>query len=583
MNAGSRMVTSLGPSVGRLLRLQVRISIRSFQRARPRQKAATIVLGLVALALLAGAFVASDALLGFLRSPGLASSLNLTGLVGLLPGLILSSAFVAILLTGFGVLLQGLYLAQDMDFLLSAPVPIRAVFVSKTLQAILPNFGLIALFGLPVLFGMGAAQGYRLPFYPMVILVLIALALAAGGVSSLAVMLVVHVVPPRRVAELLAFLGVVVSLLCSQSGQFASRLRIGSGQASQALSLAARFNSPWSPLAWAGRGLVNFGQGDWFPGTVQLVLFLGICSGVFLLAIVTAERLYISGWAGIQAGTRARRPASASLAPHPASGAGARKKISLLPSPIRAIVVKDAQVLRRDLRNMGQLVTPLIVGMVYAVMLVTRTGTEGPVISSAPSWLSQATHTLWLYANVAISVFVAWTLALRLSLMGISQEGRSYWLLKSSPVSAAQLLVSKFLVGFLPSLALGEVLLLVVSVLGHAGAGPLLFGVLAVGFVLAGNTGLALALGVTGANLTWEDPRHMVSGVQGCLGTLACSVYLAVTLGLFLGAPAVLPLLRVGPVVAQILGLLLGGVVAISCTVLPLLLVLPRVSMVGEA
>ena len=56
---------------------------------------------------------------------------------------VLGGAFLGILLTSFGVLLQALYLAGDMDFLLSAPIPMRAVFLTKLLQAILPNFGLM--------------------------------------------------------------------------------------------------------------------------------------------------------------------------------------------------------------------------------------------------------------------------------------------------------------------------------------------------------------------------------------------------------------------------------------------------------
>ena len=553
-----------------------------FRHARRRQKVATLALGGVVLALLVGAFVASDALLSFLRSPELPADLNVAALIELMPSLVLSSAFLAVLLTGFGVLLQGLYLARDMDFLLSAPVPVRAVFLSKMLQAILPNFGLTALFALPVLFGLGASQAYRASFFPLVGLVLVALALAAGGLSSLVVMAVVHLVPARRVAEVLAFLGAVLSLLCSQSGQLANRLNLGPRQASQALTLAARFNSPWSPLAWAARGLVNLGQGKWLPASGYLLPYFGLCSGVFLLSLWSAERLYLGGWAGIQVGSRARRRASGArvtgspLLPSP------RKAMGLLPSSIRAVLGKDFLVLRRDLRNMAQLVTPLMIGVVYAVMLVSGGGNSGPEGGPIPAWLAQAAQNLRLYGNVGISLFVGWVLASRLSLMGISQEGRSYWLLKSSPLSPGRLLTSKFLVAFLPTLGLGEAFLLVVSFLQHVGLGTLLFGALVVGLCLAGDCGLSLALGVLGANLTWEDPRHMMSGSQGCLSMLASCGYMVIALGLFFAPPVLAPLLGAPTAAGQILGLLLGGALTLGCTVVPPVLVLPRVPWIGE-
>ena len=95
--------------------------------------------------------------------------------------MILAALFLGILFTSFGVLLQALYLSGDMDFLLTSPVPIRAVFVTKLLQAVLPNFGLIALFGLPVLFGLGFSEHYNFLYYPLVLLIMIALTLAAAG------------------------------------------------------------------------------------------------------------------------------------------------------------------------------------------------------------------------------------------------------------------------------------------------------------------------------------------------------------------------------------------------------------------
>ena len=103
-----------------------------------------------------------------------------------LPVLMLSGAFLGILLTSFGVLLQALYLAGDMDFLLSTPVPIRAVFMAKLLQAIVPNLALICLFALPVLFGLGLRPATTSLYYPLVLLVLAALALAAAGLRSAA-------------------------------------------------------------------------------------------------------------------------------------------------------------------------------------------------------------------------------------------------------------------------------------------------------------------------------------------------------------------------------------------------------------
>src|SRR5690554_5779944 len=151
----------LWPSVWKLMRLRLVILLSGFRRAKTTRKIGIIFVGLLVLVFLAFVLFLSWVLLQFVRSPEFTRLVgDATPFLQSIPVLILAGVFLLVLLTSFGVLLQALYLAGDMDFLLTAPVPIRAVFVSKMLQAILPSFGLTALLGLPVLFGLGLAAGY---------------------------------------------------------------------------------------------------------------------------------------------------------------------------------------------------------------------------------------------------------------------------------------------------------------------------------------------------------------------------------------------------------------------------------------
>ncbi|MEW5941318.1 MAG: hypothetical protein AB1750_16765, partial [Chloroflexota bacterium] len=205
------------PAVWKLLRLRVRISVNSFRHSKIGYKIAVILLWLALLGFAGFMFFLSTFILGFLRVPDLTAYVGIDGASVLqsVPVAIVSVMFLGILLTSFGVLLQALYLAGDMDFLLSFPVPIRAVFITKLLQAVLPNFGLVSLFGLPILFGLGTAGGYHFIYYPLVVAVILALTLAAGGLAALLVMMVARVFPPRRAAEILGFLGATLGITCS--------------------------------------------------------------------------------------------------------------------------------------------------------------------------------------------------------------------------------------------------------------------------------------------------------------------------------------------------------------------------------
>jgi ABC-2 type transport system permease protein len=394
------------------------------------------------------------------------------------------------------------------------------------------------------------------------------------------VMLIVRLFPARRVAEILGFLGALVSILCSQSGQLANFSDVSSSQAVAAAGLVSRFDTPWSPLAWAGRGLVHIGEGDWLSGAGLLALTLGLSAVAFGVALVSAERLYYSGWASMS-GRRRRKET-----PRPAR-APARKSVwalvgRSLPSPVRAIIAKDFSVLLRDLRNMSQMITPIVLGIIYTAML-SRGGGEPPAgQGQAPEWFMTSFRSLLAYGNVGIALFVGWMLLGRLATMGFSQEGKYYWLLKSAPVRSTHLLSAKFAVAYLPALALGWAFLVILSFAQHASLATTIFTFLTVALCLAGVTGVNLAFGVTGAVFNWEDPRQMVRGTSGCLSTLSSAACVAVCLLFFAGPVFAATLLSLPEIVGQIAALALGGAVSLACALVPLLLVRKRVPVLGE-
>jgi ABC-2 type transport system permease protein len=570
---GSAISNDVWSVVWKLLRLRILIFVSAFRRAKLRAKIAMILAVALILIFLGFIFFLSWNLLGFFRSPMLVTLLgDVNPVLESVPVLIVSGTFIGILLTSFGVLLQALYLAGDMDFLLSAPVPIRAVFLSKMLQAVLPNFGLVCLFALPVLYGLGISSGYSFFFYPLVLLVLIALALAAAGLASLFVMLVVRVFPARRVAEVLGFLGAVFSFICSQSGQLARWGESGPLQAQQALQMVTRVNTPWSPLAWAGRGLVSLGKSDWLPGAVLTAVTLLVCGLVFSAALVTAERQNIP---------RKRKSNRRS------NGSAASPRVIPSfqlwePSAIRAMLQKDFMVLRRDMRNMSQLVMPLILGIIYFIMLL-RTNNEISVgRGDAPPVVLELIHNASTYASVGLSLFVGWMLLGRLAGMGFAQEGKAYWLIKTAPVSSTRQIIAKFLVAILPTLGLCVTFLLLTSLVHRTGLATLLFALPAVALCIAGNTGIYLSFGIAGANMNWDDPRHMQRGIASCFGALVSVIYLPFSLLLFFGPPIAVTLFEVPVIVGQIAGLLLGGAFSLACAIIPLVLVHRRVARLGE-
>jgi ABC-2 type transport system permease protein len=580
---GSTPGSNLWFSVWKLLRLRGVIFVSGFRRARLRNKIGMVMVGVVLLAVLVAAFVISFLVLNALRSPELAQVVSDPNrLLASIPVLVVTIAFLVILITSFGLLLQSLYLAGDMDFLLSSPLSIRAVFLSKLLQAILPNYALILLIGLPVLFGLGASQNYNFLYYPLVILVLTLLAFTAAGIASLVVMAVVRVFPARRVAEVLGFLVAIISIIWTQSGQLANYAEISGDQAALALNQLGRINSPYSPLTWVGGGLVAIGQGRWLIGAGLISLTLVLTGSIFAMSLSTAERLYFSGWASVRISTRQAKRLRRQSPRSPASLAFSTLIDRLLSAPVRAILAKDFLVLRRDLRSMSQLITPLIIGIVYAVMLVRSGGQPPAGRGEAPAVFMEVLTILMLYANVGISLFIGWGLLSRLAGMSFSLEGKQYWLLKSAPVSTTRLITGKYLVAYLPTLILCWAFLLITSLLQRVSLGTLAYSVVVVALTVAGVTGLNLALGVIGANFEWEDPRRISQGALGCLGALVSGFCLLVCLLFFFGPPTLFELFGSPPAVGRLIGMVLGSAASLCLIFVPLWLVRQRIPRLAE-
>lgn len=327
----------------KLLRLRWVIFTSGFKRGKPLNKALTIGLGLLVLGVFIGTYLLTGLLLKALNSPlFIASGINLAAFLNTLPAVIISGVFLLIMLSSFRLLLQALYLSKDMDFLVSAPIPIRAVFLTKLMETVMPNFLLVLALGLPVLLSLGAEGGYHFIYYPVVFVVLAVLSFAAAGISSLLVMAVVRIFPAKRVAEVITLLGAILFFLLSQTPNLlGNKLEaLSPEQLSQGSQLLSKFSNPWFPLAWGARGLVDLGLERWLSGAFFLILTLGVSALLFWIALGTAERLYYTGWASLQVSSQRKRIHRA-VDRREVDSASSNIFQRFMPREVMAILIKD--------------------------------------------------------------------------------------------------------------------------------------------------------------------------------------------------------------------------------------------------
>jgi ABC-2 type transport system permease protein len=112
----------------------------------------------------------------------------------------------------------------------------------------------------------------------------------------------------------------------------------------------------------------------------------------------------------------------------------------------RELVLKEVRVFFRDTTQWSQLILLAVLVMVYVFNIKFL-----PLRGEGVTFFLR---NVVPFLNLVLAGFVLASIAARFIFPGVSLEGRTFWLLRSSPMSVRQLLWAKFWVGTLPLLVL---------------------------------------------------------------------------------------------------------------------------------
>jgi ABC-2 type transport system permease protein len=472
------------------------------------------------------------------QDPTLNLPADITPFLQLVPSVVLFAALIMLVFSSFSSVLSSLYLAGDIDMLLVAPVPMRAVFIVKFFDGLLPQYLLLfALLG-PVLLGYGQGMDYGLFYIFTALLFLLLLPLLPAGLGALLVMIVVRIIPARRARDIVSILGGLLGVGFYVITQFVPEVAPRVADVRN-LETLLQLNLPLLPSAWAGRALTAAGERDLPTLLVYGGLFTLISLMTFVGCLLVAARLYYIGWSNmaIQGGrVRPKTPKKAveqQTRPTPRFR-GAAVWGALLPDQARAVFLKDWRLFPRDLRNLQQLIFPLALAAIWTFRLVTVDGTSA---AAFPGEDAQLIRTIENTGSAGIAFFVCLTLANAIAGAGIGREGRAFWLLKLAPISGLRILLGKLALAYLPFPTVGTLFLVLLAVLRGATAGSFLTGWGLLLLLGLGTTCISLGLGAVFPRLDWENPQQQTTFQAGCLSLLLYSFYLLLVVAAIVGLP----------------------------------------------
>src|SRR5882672_703768 len=235
---------------------------------------------------------------------------HLSSMPGELGPLLMAQLLTMIFLTFFSMLvfsntvtsLSTIYLSSDLLMLMSSPLRLTNVFVSKFVQTLLYSSWMVLLFGLPIFIAFGQVQRATLAYYVWLVPTLLPFLIIPAGLGMLGTMLLMRYFPAQQTHKALTVLSVCFMAALVMLIRFLRPERLVREAPDeillQFLESLKTPDLPLLPSTWAAKALLA--GSDATPGDAvgPIALLWGGAILIFALTVWVASQVYYTGWAG---------------------------------------------------------------------------------------------------------------------------------------------------------------------------------------------------------------------------------------------------------------------------------------------
>jgi ABC-2 type transport system permease protein len=262
--------------------------------------------------------------------------------------------------------------------------------------------------------------------------------------------------------------------------------------------------SPFLPSEWVQRVIMGElgGTTDW----LAFYLLWATAAAAIVFGAVLHRSLYLSGFSKAQeSGQRWAK-----------TGVFTRVATRLL-SPLgvlrREMVLKELRVFFRDTTQWSQLILLAVLVIVYVFNIKFL-----PLRGEGITFFLQ---NIVPFLNLVLAGFVLASIAARFIFPGVSLEGRTLWLLRSSPMRMQDMLWAKFWVGTLPLLILALLIVGLTDYLLQVTAFLFVVSTVTIALMTFAVSGLAIGFGTLFPQFETENAAQIPTSFGGLLFMMA--------------------------------------------------------------
>lgn len=430
-------------------------------------------------------------------------------LAGKLLGLILLGFTSILLLSNVITALSSFFLAKDLDMLVSAPVDWLRLYGAKLLETIIASSWMVVLVSIPMFTAYGIAYQGGWLFPIVAVLLMLPMFIIPAVVGSALTLILVNVFPARRTRDILSVIavlaagGIVLLFRLVRPEQLARPE--GFRSLMEFISILRTPTSPLLPSEWVQKATMGWLSGE--PDWLSMYMLWATAAAVIVLGALLHRWLYLKGFSKAQESAQRWVKKDGFLSTF---GDVVLRPFGTLR---RELVLKELRLFFRDTTQWSQLIllAVLVVVYVYNIKFLPLRG-EGItffLVNVVP------------FLNLVLAGFVLASIAARFIFPGVSLEGRTLWLLRSSPMAVQDLLWAKFWVGTLPLLILAVAIVGVTDYLLEVSDFMFFVSVGTIALMTFALSGMAIGFGTIFPQFETENAAQIPTSFGGLLYMMA--------------------------------------------------------------
>ena len=492
-------------------------------------------------------------------------------LAGKLLGLILLGFFSILVLSNVITALSSFFLARDLDLLVSGPVDWLKLYLAKLLETTVHSSWMVVLLAIPMFAAYGRVYEGGWWFPVICAVVFLPLLIIPSVIGSAVTLLLVNIFPARRTRDILSVIAVLTAGGIVLLFRIVRPERLARPEGFRSLvdfvTMLRTPTSPMLPSEWAARGLMSWLQYrlDYLP----FYLLITTAAAAIVCGALLHRALYLKGFSKAQ-----------ESGVHWARGRFWRRIGEFVFRPLsilkRELVLKELRLFFRDTTQWSQLILLAVLVVVYVFNIkylpLRGDGMTFFLINIVP------------FLNLVLAGFVLASIAARFIFPAVSLEGRTLWLLRSSPMEIRDLLWAKFWVGTLPLLVLALGIVVVTNYLLDVSPFMFAVSVLTITMMTFAVAGMALGFGTMFPQFDTENAAQIPTSFGGLLFMMASIAMIGAVV--ILEARPVYSYLsaRMQNTVADPVDMWVGfggaGLLCVACTLVPIRIALHRLAAV---